>query len=84
MQICNDAFLCVRGGLGKGEDKLGAHAFCADHIDIFPVGLDGFLYNGKPEAGPFLIFSAGEVGFIKPLPDLVQGISWNADPVIFY
>ena len=55
MQICNDAFLCVRGGLGKGEDKLGAHAFCADHIDIFPVGLDGFLYNGKPEAGSFLI-----------------------------
>ncbi len=43
----------------QGKDKLCAHAFCTDYVDIFVVNGDNFSDNGKAQSGAPLVFSAG-------------------------
>ena len=74
----------IRGGPGEGKDKFCAHAFGADYVDVFPVGLDSFFYNGKSQAGAFFILAPGQICFVETLPDLVQSVSGNTDAVILY
>ena len=68
----------------QGENKLRADAFRTDHIDIFLMGLDDFFYDDQPQARALFIFSAGNIRFIKPLPDFSKAFFWNADAPVFY
>ena len=37
------------------------------------------LHNGKSKSGALLVFSAGEVGFVKSFPDFFQTVFGNTD-----
>ena len=41
--------------------------------------LNDFFYNGKSKTGATLVFSAGQVGFVKSFPDFFQTVFWNTD-----
>ena len=43
------------------------------------MSLNDFFYNGKSKTGAALVFSAGEVGFVKSFPDFFQTVFWNTD-----
>ena len=72
-------FLCQR----KCEDKFGSHAFRADDVDMFFVSLNDFFDNGQSKTGAFFVFSAGEVGFVKTIPDFFDAFRRNANAGIF-
>ena len=61
------------------KDKLRTNAFRADTVDIFSMSLNDFFYNGKSKTGAALVFSAGEVGFVKSFPDFFQTVFGNTD-----
>lgn len=42
----------------QAEDKFSAHAFGADNIDIFIVGLNDFSGNGQAQAGALFILAS--------------------------
>lgn len=63
----------------QGENKLCANALCTDTVDIFSMSLNDFFYNGKSKTGAALVFSAGEVGFVKSFPDFFQTVFGNTD-----
>ena len=71
--------LCLR----QRENELGTDTFCTDYINIFTVSLYRLFDNCKPKASSFFIFSTGQIGFIKSLPDLIQCISRNSNSIIF-
>ena len=48
------------------------------------MGLEDFLYDGKAKSGPFFVFSAGKIGFVKAFPYFFQAVLWNADTGILY
>ena len=48
------------------------------------MGLEDFLYNGKTKSGPFFVFSAGKIGFVKAFPYFFQAVLWNTDTGILY
>lgn len=56
----------------QSENKLCANALCTDTVDIFSMSLNDFFYNGKSKTGAALVFSAGEVGFVKSFPDFFR------------
>ena len=66
-------------GTGKGEDEFGPNAFRTDHIDILPMGLDDFFYNGKAKPGPLFILAPGKVCLIKTFPDFFLAVFGNPD-----
>ena len=68
--------------VGKGEDKFGSYALCADYIDILAVRLDNLFYNGKAKSGSFLVLSAGQIRLIEALPDLGQCASRDSNSVV--
>ena len=43
------------------------------------MSLNDFFYNGKSKTGAALVFSAGEVGFVKSFPDFFQTVFGNTD-----
>ena len=43
------------------------------------MSLNNFFYNGKSKTGAALVFSAGEVGFVKSFPDFFQTVFGNTD-----
>ena len=47
------------------------------------MGLDGFLYNGMPQARSFFVFAPGQVCLIEPFPDLAKSAAGDADAVVF-
>ena len=70
--------------LRQRKDKFRAHALRADDIDILTMGADDLLGDGEAESGAFLIFAAGQVGFIEAVPDQLQVVLRDADTRIFY
>ena len=54
------------------KNKFGPHVFGADDIDVLLVGIDDFLYNGKPKPGTFAVLATGGINFIEPIPDFPQ------------
>ena len=42
----------------QGKDKLRAYPFRADYVDIFLMGGNDLLYDGKTKAGAFLILAS--------------------------
>lgn len=53
----------------------------ADHVDVFPVGLDDLLYDGEAQPRALFVLSSGKVGFVETVPDLFQGILGIPTPV---
>ena len=51
---------------------------------MFVVGLDDLLDDGQAQAGPFLVLPAGQVRFVEALPDLVQLLAGDPDPVVLH
>ena len=51
---------------------------------MFVVSLYDFLNDGKPQACSLFVLSAGKVGFVETLPDLVLIFAGDSDPLIFY
>lgn len=43
------------------------------------MSLNDFFYNGKSKTGAALVFSTGQVGFVKSFPDFFQAVFWNTD-----
>ena len=73
------SFLFFIFGNRQSENKLCANALCTDTVDIFSMSLNDFFYNGKSKTGAALVFSAGEVGFVKSFPDFFQTVFGNTD-----
>ena len=48
------------------------------------MGLYNLLYDRKSEPGAPLILAAGEIGFVKTLPDFLQAVLGDADAGVFY
>ena len=69
--------------LGQGKDKFGSHALGADDVNMFVVRVDNFPDNGKAQTGALFVFAAGEVRFVKTVPDQFQAVSGDADAVVF-
>ena len=80
---CKAAFLLHISWLGQRKDKLRAHTFGADHIDVFTVGLDDVFYDRKAKAGTFFIFTSGKIRFVETAPDLFDTFFRNSDTGIF-
>ena len=53
----------------QGEDEFGSDTLGADDIDVFVVGIDDLLHDGKSKAGAFLVLASGEVRLIKSVED---------------
>ena len=66
-------------GTGKGENEFRPNAFRTDHIDILPMGLDDFFYNGKAKPGPLFILAPGKVCLIKTFPDFFLAVFGDSD-----
>ena len=44
---------------GKGKNKFCSNALGTDYVYIFPVRLDNFLYNRKPQSSTLLVLASG-------------------------
>lgn len=78
ISLHNSIFLCKLCNR-QGENEFGSNPLRTDDIDVFVVGLDNLLYNGKPQAGPFFILPPGSVGLIEAFPDFFQAVLGDAD-----
>lgn len=65
------------------EDKFCPHAFRADDIDMFFMGLNDLLHDSETEPGAFLVFSAGAICLVEAFPDFFQAVLRDADTGIF-
>ena len=46
------------------------------------MSLNGFFYDGKAKSGSLFILAPGQVCLVEALPDLVQRVTRDPDPVI--
>ncbi len=76
-------FLSLFTRAWKGEDEFRPHPFGANYRNIFFMGIDDFLRDGKTKACSFLILSTRKIGLIKTIPNLFETIFRNADSMIF-
>ena len=67
---------------GQGKNKLCAHPFGGDGVNMLPVGSDDLLDNGQAQTGSPLVLAPGEIGFVKALPDFCDAVPGNAGPFI--
>lgn len=89
MNICRNGFWSdidpsLPPSLLQRKDKLRPDALSADHIDVFIVGLDDLLGDGKPKTRPLFVLAAREIGLVEAVPDQADAVLGDADAVILH
>lgn len=67
----------------QSENKFCSNALGTDHINVLIMSMDDLFYNRQTKTGTFLVFSSGNICFIKAFPDFGKAFLWNADSVVF-
>lgn len=64
------------------EGKVRTASENAGGMDIFMMGFDDLLCDRESKTGSGLILSAGDVCFVKSIPDMWEAVLRDADAVV--